>query len=134
MSEKELQAVDYNSYSSEQLSELSNQDHREDAKQFGKQENALALVVLGVIALICGVLFLILSVRRVMNESQGIDSSSLQFYVCIACFAVGAIILGYGLFCFLRALIKRTQLKKEIMQISEIRKERMIQEKKEETL
>ena len=134
MSEKEVLTVDYNSLSSDELSELSNNDHREDAKLFGKQENALALVVLGALALICGILFLILSVRRVMNNTQGIDTSSLQFYVCIACFAIGAVILAWGLFCFFRALAKRIQLKKEIMSISVIRKERMIQEKKEETL
>ena len=133
MDKEEKPVVDYSSLSYEELSELSNEDHRQDTKEYDKQQNALALVVLGSLSLICGFLFLILSVRRVMNKTRGIDTSSLQFFVCISCFVIAAGLLAYGLFRFFRAFIKRKQLRIEISEISEARKSLMMKEK-EETL
>ena len=124
----------FNSLSYDELSEISNEDHRKDTKEYDKQQNALALVMIGGLSLICGILFLILSVRRVMNKTRGIDTSSLQFFVCIACFAAAVILLSYGLFRFFRALIARKQLRNEIDEISKLRKAHMLEEKKEETL
>ena len=133
MNKEEKPVVDYSSLSYDELSELSNEDHRQDTKEYDKQQNALALVMLGSISLICGLLFLILSVRRVMNKTQGIDSSSLQFFVSIACFVIAAGLLAYGLFRFFKAFFKRKQLRTEISEISNARKSLMIKEK-EETL
>ena len=131
---KEKVVIDYSALSYDELSELSNEDHRKDTKEYDKQQNALALVMIGGILLICGILFLILSIRKVMNKSRGIDTSSLQFFVCIACFAIAAALLSYGLFRFFKALYARKQLRNEIDEISKLRKAQMLEEKKEETL
>ena len=131
---KVKQEIDYNALSYDELSELSNEDHRKDTKEYDKQQNALALVMIGGLSLICGILFLILSVRRVMNKTRGIDTSSLQFFVCIACFVAAVALLSYGLFRFFRAFIARKQLRNEIDEISKLRKAHMLEEKKEETL
>ncbi len=130
----EKKAIDYSSMDYDKLSELSNDDHRQDTKEYDKQQNALALVMIGALALICGVLFLILSVQKVMNKSQGIDTTSLQFFVSIACFAIGGLLLLYGMTRFVLALLKRMQLRKEIDEISKLRKNIVVSEKKEETL
>ena len=134
MDKKQNKVVDYSSMSFDDLSELSNNDHRQDTKEYDKQQNALALVVLGSLALICGILFLILSNRKVMNQSQGIDTSSLQFFVSLACFGIAGLLLLYGLTRFFLAFYKRMQLRKEIMEISRIRKQYMIAKQNEETL
>jgi uncharacterized protein YqhQ len=132
---KDKKKVDYAALSYEDLSELSNEDHRKDTKEYDKQQNALALVMIGSLALICGVIFLILSVRRVMNKTRGIDTSSLQFFVCLACFGIAVILLSYGLFRFFRALIARRQLRNEINEISKLRKAHNLElHQKEETL
>ncbi len=131
---KEKEVINYEALSYDELSELSNEDHRKDTKEYDKQQNALALVAIGAILLVCGILFLILSIRRVMNKSRGIDTSSLQFFVCIACFAIAAALLSYGLFRFFRAFIARRQLRNEIDEISRLRKAQVLEEKKEETL
>ena len=131
---KEKVVIDYSALSYDELSELSNEDHRKDTKEYDKQQNALALVMIGGILLICGILFLILSIRKVMNKSRGIDTSSLQFFVCIACFAIAAILLSYGLYRFFKAHFARKQLHNEIDEISKLRKAQALEEKKEETL
>ena len=131
---KEKEVIDYSALSYDELSELSNNDHRKDTKEYDKQQNALALVMIGGVLLICGILFLILSIRKVMNKSRGIDTSSLQFFVCIACFAIAAALLSYGLFRFFKAHFARKQLRNEIDEISKLRKAQMLEEKKEETL
>ena len=131
---KEKQMIDYSSMSYDELSELSNDDHRQDTKEYDKQQNALALVMIGSLLLVSGIIFLILSVRKVMNKTQGIDTSSLQFFVSLACFGIAVILLSYGLTRFFMAFYKRIQLRKEIMQISSYRKEYMKSEQKEETL
>lgn len=131
---KEKQMIDYSSMSYDELSELSNDDHRQDTKEYDKQQNALALVMIGSLLLVSGIIFLILSIRKVMNKTQGIDTSSLQFFVSLACFGIAVILLSYGLTRFFIAFYKRIQLRKEIMQISSYRKEYMKSEQKEETL
>ena len=131
---KEKQMIDYSSMSYDELSELSNDDHRQDTKEYDKQQNALALVMIGGLLLVSGIIFLILSIRKVMNKTQGIDTSSLQFFVSLACFGIAVILLSYGLTRFFMAFYKRIQLRKEIMQISSYRKEYMKSEQKEETL
>lgn len=131
---KEKITIDYEALSYDELSDLSNEDHRKDTKEYDKQQNALALVMIGSLSLICGVLFLILSIRKVMNKTRGIDFSSLQFFVCVACFIAAVVLLSYGLFKFFRALIARKQLRNEIDVISKLRKERILNENKEETL
>ena len=129
MAEKEIKVVDYRAMSDDELSLLSEKDHHLDVKQYDIQQNALALVMIGSLTLVAGVLFLILSFRRVMNRMRGIDFYSLQFFVCIACFIAAVTLLSIGLTRFIRAHMKRKQLKAEIMEVSVVRKEMMAKEK-----
>lgn len=120
---------DYSAYSYDELSQISRNDHQEDTRQYDKQQNALCLVMIGAICLVCGLLFFILSFKRVMNKRGGLDTGSLQFFVSIGCFAAAAILLGIGLFLFFRAFIKRRQLKQEIITVTNLKKDMMIEEK-----
>ena len=40
---KEKEVINYEALSYDELSELSNEDHRKDTKEYDKQQNALAL-------------------------------------------------------------------------------------------
>ena len=126
---KEKVEIDYRSLSDEELAQLSENDHHEDVKHYDTQQNSLAFIVIGAIALVCAILFLILSVRRVMNKSKGIDTASLQFFVSIGCFVLAGVLLSIGLYRFIRATLKRMQLRKEINSVSIVRKELMSKEK-----
>ena len=121
---KEKVVIDYQSLSSEELSQISRQNHQEDTHQYDKQQNALCLVMIGGICLVCAILFFILSFKRVMNKAGTLDTSSLQFFVCIGCLIAAAVLLSIGLFRFFRAFIKRKQLKEEIMTVTLLRKEK----------
>ena len=121
---KEQVVIDYQSLSSEELSQISRQNHQEDTHQYDKQQNALCLVMIGGICLVCAILFFILSFKRVMNKAGTLDTSSLQFFVCIGCLIAAAVLLSIGLFRFFRAFIKRKQLKEEIMTVTLLRKEK----------
>ena len=129
MKGNKLENIDYRSLSDEELGEISEKAHHDDIKQYDVQQNSLAFVVLGGIALICGILFLILSFRRVMNKLRGIDTASLQFFVCIACFVLAVGLLSIGLTRFIIATVRRTRLRREIAQVSIVRKELISQEK-----
>ena len=48
----------YESLSYDELSQISRDDHQEDVRQYDKQQNALCLVVIGAITLICVALFI----------------------------------------------------------------------------
>ena len=128
MAEKK-ELIDYRALSDEELGKLSEKDHHEDVKHYDVQQNSLAFIVLGAISLICGILFLILSFRRVMNKVKGIDTASLQFFVCIACFVLAVGLLSIGITRFVIATVKRTRLRKEIAQVSIVRKELISKEK-----
>ena len=121
---KEKVVIDYQSLSSEELSQISRKNHQEDTHQYDKQQNALCLVMIGGICLVCAILFFILSFKRVMNKAGTLDTSSLQFFVCIGCLIAAAVLLSIGLFRFFRAFIKRKQLKEEIMTVTLLRKEK----------
>ena len=121
---KEKGVIDYQSLSSEELSQISRKNHQEDTHQYDKQQNALCLVMIGGICLVCAILFFILSFKRVMNKAGTLDTSSLQFFVCIGCLIAAVVLLGIGLFRFFKAFIKRKQLKEEIMTVTLLRKEK----------
>ncbi len=120
---------DYSSCSYDELSQISRNDHQEDTRQYDKQQNALCLVMIGAIALVCGILFFILSFKRVMNKRGGLDTSSLQFFVSIGCFIAAAVLLGIGLFIFFKAFVRRRQLKEEIITVTKLKQNMMIEEK-----
>ena len=116
---------DYSALSEAELSQISRDDHQEDTRQYDKQQNALCLVMIGSLCLISGILFLILSFKRVMNKMGGIDPSSLQFFVCIACFVAAAALLTIGLIRFFKAHKIRKQLRVEIDTVSRLKKDIM---------
>ena len=122
---KQIDTTNYSNLSYEELSQISRNDHQEDTHQYDKQQNALCLVALGGIALVVAILFFILSFKREMNKSGILDVSSLQFLISMICFGGAVILLGVGFFFFIRAAIKRMQLKKEILAVSILRKEQM---------
>ena len=122
MSEKE--PVNYETLSSEELSQISRDDHQEDTRQYDKQQNALCLVMIGAICLICAILFFILSFKRVMNKAGVLDITSLQFFVCIGCLIAAVVLLSIGLFRFFKAHLVRKHLKEEIMTVTLLRKEK----------
>lgn len=117
---------DYSALSEAELSQISRDDHQEDTRQYDKQQNALCLVMIGAICLVCAILFLILSFKRVMNKMGGIDPSSLQFFVCIACFVAAIVLLSIGLIRFFKAHNIRKQLRVEIDTVSRLKRDIMI--------
>ena len=119
---------DYDSMSYDELRQISRNDHHEDVVQYDKQQNALCLVVLGAICLVCGILFIFLSFKRVKNKMGGIDFLSLQFFVSMACFAAAAALLAFGLYRFFKAHSIRKALREEIDIVSKTQKLLMSQE------
>ncbi len=123
MAKEQLLAKDYSSLSYADLSQISRDDHQEDTRQYDKQQNALCLVMIGGICFICGALFFILSFRRKFNRMAGIDPTSLQFIVCIACVIAAAILLSIGLTRFLKARKVRKDLEQEIITVTNLKKD-----------
>jgi len=117
------------SLSYDELTEISRNDHQEDVRQYDKQQNALALTMIGAICFVCSILFFILSFERKKNKMAGIDFSSLQFFVFIGCLVAAVVLLTIGLIKFFKAHSKRKALKKEIMAVSVRRKELVSKEK-----
>lgn len=109
----------------DELSKISRDDHQEDVRQYDKQQNALALVMIGGLCLISGLIFLVLSFKRVKNKMGGLDFTSLQFFVSVACLVAATILLTIGLVRFFKAHNIRKQLKVEIMEVSLLKKEMM---------
>lgn len=125
----EQDKVDYSALSYDELRQISRNDHQEDVRQYDKQQNALCLVMIGAICLIAGILFILLSFKRVKNKMGGVDFTSLQFFVSIACFVGAAILLSIGLIRFFKAHKIRKQLKEEITLVSQAQKVVMSNEK-----
>lgn len=118
---KEVTQIDYQSLSYDELTKISRDDHQEDVRQYDKQQNALCLVMIGGIALVCGVLFLILSFVRRRNVLAGLDATSLPFFVSIACFAAAAALLTIGLIRFFKAHQIRKALQVEIIEVTKLK-------------
>ena len=118
---EEVKENKYESLSYDELSQISRDDHQEDVRQYDKQQNALCLVVIGVITLICGVLFIILSIKRKNNKMAGLDPTSLPFFVSLACFVAAAALLIVGLIRFFKAHNIRKALEAEIMEVTRLK-------------
>ena len=104
----------HDSLTYEELRKISRDDHQEDVRQYDKQQNALCFVMIGGILLITGILFILLSFKRVKNKMGGIDVRSLQFFVSLACLGAAIVLLGIGLTRFFIAHSLRKQLRIEI--------------------
>ena len=113
--------INYESLSYDELTQISRDDHQEDVRQYDKQQNALCLVMIGGITLVCGVLFLILSFVRRRNTLAGLDYTSLPFFVSIACFTAAAVLLTIGLIRFFKAHNVRKALKNEIIVVTKLK-------------
>ena len=124
---EENNSKNYESLSYDELSQISRDDHQEDVRQYDKQQNALCLVMIGGISLICGVLFLILSFVRRRNKMAGLDPTSLPFFVSLACFVAAAVLLTLGLIRFFKAHNVRKALEVEINEVTRL-KTRMMTE------
>ena len=115
--------LDYGTLTYQELRKISRDDHQEDVRQYDKQQNALCFVMIGGICLICGLLFILLSFRRVKNRMGGIDVFSLQFFVSVACLISASVLLGIGLSRFFKAHSKRKQLREEINLVTRLSKD-----------
>ena len=122
---EEVQENKYESLSYEELSQISRDDHQEDVRQYDKQQNALCLVMIGGICLVCAILFLILSFKRRMNRMAGLDVGSLPFFVSVACFVSAAALLTIGLIRFFKAHKIRKALEVEIMTVTRLKADMM---------
>ena len=118
---------DYSSLSLDELTQISRDDHQEDVRQYDKQENALCLVIIGGIVLICGILFFVLSFVKRRNKFAGIDPTSLPFFVSMACLVAAAVLLAIGLVKFFKAFKVRKALEVEIMEVTKLKTQLMSQ-------
>ncbi|MBO6280599.1 MAG: hypothetical protein J6M95_03360 [Bacilli bacterium] len=125
--EEVKQSKNYESLSYDELSQISRDDHQEDVRQYDKQQNALCLVVIGGITLVCGILFLILSFVRRRNVMTGIDPKSLPFFVFIGCAVAAVVLLTIGLIRFFKAHNVRKALKSEIITVTKLKSAMMSQ-------
>ena len=125
MSKKPIDKEKYSALSYDELSQISRNDHQEDTRQYDKQQNSLCLVALGGIALVTAILFFIISFKRVMNQRGVLDVYSLQFLISMILFGAATVLLSIGLFIFIKAQIKRMQLKEEILAVTLLRKDMM---------
>ena len=128
MAKKEVIAKDYTGLTYDELSQISRDDHQEDTRQYDKQQNALCLVMIGAICAVCGILFFILSFKRKYNKMAGIDPVSLQFFVFIGCVIAAIILLAIGLTRFLKARKVRKELEVEIMTVTNLKKDLVVNE------
>lgn len=124
---EEVKENKYESLSYDELSQISRDDHQEDVRQYDKQQNALCLVMIGGICLVCGALFLVLSFVRKRNQLAGLDVTSLPFFVSIGCFVAAATLLAIGLIRFFKAHNIRKALHVEIIEVTRL-KTRMMSE------
>ena len=122
MEEKQYETMSY-----DELTKISKDDHQEDTRQYDKQQNALCLVMIGGICLVCAILFLILSFER-KKKTVELQVLSLQFFVCAACFAAALILLTIGLIRFFKAHKIRKELAAEIMTVTLLKQSMMSQE------
>ena len=118
----------YDSLSYDELSQISRHDHQEDVNQYDKQQNALCLVMIGGICLVCAILFFILSFVREKNQAANLDPLSLPFIVSMACFAAAIALLTVGLVRFFKAQKIRKALKSEIIKVMELKTQMMVKE------
>lgn len=118
---KEVELIDYTGWSEEDLSKKSRDDHQKIVQELDKQDNALCLVVIGGIVLVCAILFLILSFKRTKNKMGGIDPTSLQFFICVACFIAAAVLLAFGLYRTIKTVLRRKELRQDIANIAKTR-------------
>ena len=107
----------------DELTEKSKKDHQSIVKTMDNRDNALCLVVLGGISLVVSVLFFILSFKRKFNKLAGIDTGSLQFYVCIICGAIGLVLLLAGIVFVYVNHLYRIAYNKEIAAIAKLKEQ-----------
>ena len=92
------------SLTKEEISSYSKILHQNNNKAFDKTQNALCFVVIGSILLIIGILFTFLSLEKdTGGYIVGIAYTTLPFYICVICLALGAFTFIYGLIKFFKS-------------------------------
>ena len=94
--------------------ELSKKLHQESSRLYDKEQNALCFIVLGGIALIIGLIFIVLSFRREYGQLTTIDYTSVAFVICVCGLAIGSFCLIYGLIKFFVSFNHRRDVIKKI--------------------
>lgn len=69
--------------------------------------NGMSLNCIGTIILVLAIIFLLLS-RKPANNFQLVTTCP-EFYVCVVCFVVSAVLIGFGLFFTIQGILKKVQ-------------------------
>ena len=111
------------SISEEEVSTYSQAAHKRDSAGYGLSQSALCFEVLGSIALVIGILFVFLSLKKNRKGAiVGINPACMQFVVCVICLAVAAVLLGIGTFNLVRSLRLRKMAKRDIAYLAKLNK------------
>ncbi len=102
----------------EEVSNYSNILHKNDAKAMEKIQNSLCYIVVGAIFFVLGFIFIFLCFKKRSNRIIGFNFVSLQFVICVVCFAIAAILLILGLYKAITAYNRRKQYNHYIMLLS----------------
>jgi len=90
--------------------------HQESDRLARKKDDALALLVLGAILIVIGLLFIFLANKRENNVMVGINVYSLAFYLMILSLTAGGTLFVLGLVRSVRSSKKRKEVLKQIQQ------------------
>ncbi len=101
----------------EERSKKSHDLHKESQRQYDIGQNAMCFVVLGALAVIIGIIFIFIALKRENNVIVGFDTGSLAFYIFIILLVVGGIALIYGLIRYFISFFKRKRIIQEINQL-----------------
>ncbi len=101
----------------EERSKKSHDLHKESQRQYDIGQNAMCFVVLGALAVIIGIIFIFIALKRENNVIVGFDTGSLAFYIFIILLSVGGIALIYGLIRYFISFFKRKRIIQEINQL-----------------
>ena len=78
-----------------------------DSEEHNFFANGMSLNCIGTIILILAIIFLLLA-RKPANNFRLVTTCP-EFYVCVVCFAVAAVLIGFGLFFTIQGILKKVQ-------------------------
>lgn len=109
------------SISEEEVSIYSQAAHKRDTAGYDLSQNALCFEVIGGIALIIGILFIFLSLKKNRRGAiTGINPACMQFVVCAICLALAAVLLGIGTFNLIKSIKLRKLAKRDIAYLAKL--------------
>lgn len=88
--------------------------HQESKRYTYKKDTGLCWVILGLIALVIGLVFIILSFKMERNVFVGIDFTSVAFVICCIMLGLGLILLIGGIIMAVTSQKKVNAIRKEL--------------------